>query len=537
MVRLRMTVGFIANDLGKVMLRRTISPCLAMCFVLSIVCNVSQVLADVKLPSVFSDHMVLQRDTPIKIWGWAERAEYITVTLGDHSLSTPTDKFGNWTAILPPMLATNQPQVLKVSGKNTIEIRDVLIGEVWLCSGQSNMEWRVERAADAATEIAAGDYPEIRHFDVPHRVSPKPLDDVSAKWEVCSPASVNHFTAVGYFMARKLHQELKVPIGLLNASWGGTRIEPWTPPEGLRSVPALESIYDSVIGRTPGSPSYRKRLDEFLAANDRWASIARRSRTTNTLIDPPPAYPTELISFGRNTDPTVLFNGMVNGLVGYSMRGAIWYQGESNHTEGMLYFEKKKALIKGWRDLWGLGDFPFYFVQIAPFDYNDEQPETLAELWEAQSAAAAEIPNTGMVVTNDIATLKDIHPPNKQDVGIRLANLALRNDYGRAALMARSPSLRSYEVVGRKLRVMFDDTAGGLKTRDGKPPTYFEIAGRKTPEFVPAVVDIDGDSVLLRSDDVTEPVAFRFAWHKLAEPNLTGGTGLPVPACRGGKAD
>ncbi len=224
----------------------------------------------------------------------------------------------------------------------------------------------------------------------------------------------------------------------------------------------------------------------------------------------------------------------VHGLIGFPIRGAIWYQGESNHVEGMQYYEKKKALVRGWRDLWQQGDFPFYYVQIAPFQYGSEDPGILAEFWEAQ-AAAQELPKTGMVVINDIATLNDIHPPNKQDVGYRLALLALKNDYGRSDVAARSPEPDSLDVLDGKLKVTFRQTAGGLKTRDGKAPSHFEIAGPKSAGFQPAEAQIDGDSVLLSSADVPNPTAWRFAWHKLAEPNLTGGTGLPVGAARGGE--
>lgn len=230
----------------------------------------------------------------------------------------------------------------------------------------------------------------------------------------------------------------------------------------------------------------------------------------------------------------MLYNGMIHALVGYPIRGAIWYQGESNHNEGMLYFEKKKALINGWRQLWGQGDFPFYYVQIAPFQYGNEDPTILARFWEAQ-AAVQQLPNTGMVVINDIATIKDIHPPNKQDVGLRLANLALHNDYGKTEVVCQSPTLKSVESADGSLKVTFAKTAGGLKTRDGQPPSHFEVVGPGSGGFQTAQATIEGDSVILTSAKVMQPTAFRFAWHKTAEPNLTGGTGLPVGAVRGGE--
>ena len=356
----------------------------------------------------------------------------------------------------------------------------------------------------------------------------------SPTWQVCSPETVAGFTACGYFMARHLQKELDVPVGLVNSSWGGTRVEPWTAPVGFQRVAALQDIYQSVIGRTPGTPQYRDRLAAHIKALEEWMLKGKAALNSNESPAPSPNYPAELTPFASNQDPTMLYNGMIHALVGFPIRGAIWYQGESNHTEGMLYVEKKKALINGWRELWGQGDFPFYYVQIAPFQYGNEDPTILAKFWEAQ-AAVQQIPNTGMVVINDIATLNDIHPPNKQDVGLRLALLALKNDYGKQDVVANSPEFDTLEVLGDRLKVNLKNTGGGLKTRDGKAPTHFEIIGVGSNGFQPATAQIRGDAVILTSEAVKTPVAFRFAWHMLAEPNLAGGTGLPVGAFRGGE--
>ena len=337
-------------------------------------------------------------------------------------------------------------------------------------------------------------------------------------------------------MARKLQQELDVPVGLINSSWGGTRVEPWTPPVGFQKVEALQNIYQSVVGRTPGTPEYRSRLESHVKAIEAWTTKANGALKESLAsgVEPNPAFPAELAPFTSNQDPTMLYNGMIHSLVGFPIRGAIWYQGESNHGEGMLYLEKKKALIGGWRELWGQGEFPFYFVQIAPFRYGNEDPAILARFWEAQ-AAVQTIAHTGMVVINDIATLNDIHPPNKQDVGLRLAQLALKNDYGKTNIVANSPEFDKLEVLSDRLKVTFRNSGGGLKTRDGKPVSHFEIIGVGSNGFHPATGVLDGNSVVLTSDKVAAPVAFRFAWHMLAEPNLCGGTGLPVGAVRGGE--
>jgi len=449
--------------------------------------------AAVKLPSIFSDHVVLQRQMPLTIWGWADAGEKVTVELAGKSATTQAGDDGRWRVELPAMEAGG-PHTLTVKGSNTLTVNDVLVGEVWLCSGQSNMEWPVSRSANAKKEIAAANHPKIRHFKVPHIARATPQADVPGKWAVCSPNTVGGFTAVGYYMARKLQQALDVPIGLIGSNWGGTRIEPWTPPVGFESVEALSDIAERV----------RKQA-----------------------VD---AKPNDKV---KHQDPTMLYNGMIHGIVGYPMRGAIWYQGESNHREGMLYAHKKRALVEGWRTLWNIGEFPFYFVQIAPYQYGNEDPHVLPRFWEAQAHAAEHIPHTGMVVINDIATLNDIHPPNKQDVGLRLANMALKRNYGFEKIVATGPTPQSITPTGDKLRVSFAHTAGGLKSRDGKPLTHFEVAGDGSG-WHDAEATIDGDSVVLHAPKVDKPQAVRFAWHKLAEPNLINGAGLPTGAFRAG---
>ena len=247
--------------------------------------------------------------------------------------------------------ATSRKVKLTVKDKNTIEYADSLIGEVWLCSGQSNMEWTVGSCTNAAAEIEAAKFPAIRHIKVPLVPSTVPLDDFKSTWQVCSPETAGVFTACGFFMARELQKQLDVPVGLINSSWGGTRVEPWTPPVGFERVPALQDIYQSVIGRTPGTPQYKTRLAAYIGANEEWLKKAQLAINSNQSLAPSLAYAAELTPFTSNQDPTMLYNGMIHSLVGYPMRGAIWYQGESNHTKGMLYFEKKKALINGWREL------------------------------------------------------------------------------------------------------------------------------------------------------------------------------------------
>ena len=486
--------------------------------------------ADVRLPGFFGDHMVLQRGIAIPIWGWAAAGEQVEIRLGSNTVNATAGVDGKWRAKLPAMKAGG-PHVLRVAGGNRIEIKDVLIGEVWLCSGQSNMEWTVARSANPDEEIAAGDHPQIRHLKVNKKTSGHPLDDLSASWQICSPGTVANFTAAGYFMARELQKELGVPIGLLNSSWGGTRIEPWTPVTGLEQVPALAEILGQVRRTMPDDPAYQTALKAHIAATEQWSEQAKAALANGDPVPVNPEFPAAHKPLARHTDPVAIYNAMIHPLVGYGMRGAIWYQGESNHSEGMLYHEKKKALVSGWRKIWGIGDFPFYYVQIAPFRYGNEDPKILARFWEAQ-ATSLEIPNTGMVVTSDIGNVNDIHPKNKQDVGRRLALLALKNDYGRKGFVASGPAFESMAIEGSTLRVRLAN-GEGLRSRDGKALTHFEIIGEQAG-FVNADARIDGNSVILSSPKIKQPAAMRFAWHKLAEPNLQNGAGLPASAFRAG---
>jgi sialate O-acetylesterase len=457
--------------------------------VLSLFVLADAAMADVRLPGVFSDHMVLQRDTPLRVWGWADAGEKVTVKIAGRSKTCDTDADGHWSVVLAPMKAGG-PHRLTVRGKNTLRVEDVLVGEVWICSGQSNMEWPVSACTDAKAEIAAGDDEQIRHFKVPHLAAGSPTDDVAAAWQPCSPRTVGRFTACGYFMARELRKKLRVPIGLINTSWGGTRIEPWIPPIGFASVPTLAATSEQVVAAAGSKPA-------------------------------------------SHQQPAVLYNGMVHALVGYSMRGVIWYQGESNLGETSIYTDKMKALISGWRALWNAGDFPFFYVQIAPFKYGTAAPELLPAFWEAQANVESAVPGTGMVVTNDIATLDNIHPPNKQDVGSRLARLALNRVYGKDVPDA-GPTFQQMTVEDAALRVEFEHTYGGLAARDRMPLTHFEVAGM-TGGYFPAEVRIEDDALVLSSEKVPHPLVMRFAWHKLAEPNLVNGAGLPASAFRAGE--
>ena len=450
--------------------------------------------AELNLPAVFSDHMVLQRDRSVPVWGKADPGAVVSVEFAGQTKIETADADGKWRVDLDPMPASSESRTLKVASNLKSEIvnlqfTDVLIGEVWLCSGQSNMQRPMPLTENADAAIAAADHPTIRLFNTPRVPSSVPRDTVDAKWEVCTPGTVSNFSGVAYYFGRKLNQDLHVPVGLLLSAWGGTRIEPWTPPCGFASVDALKDIYE-------------------------------RTQASGFRLDNPKPHQT----------PTALYNGMIHAHIPFAIRGAIWYQGESNVTDGMLYLDKTKALLNGWRQLWGY-EFPFYFVQIAPFGYPADKTDVLPRFWEAESEIVKTIPKTGMAVVSDHTTLHDIHPPNKEVPGTRLALLAEANEYG-MNVVGTGPVFQTLEKQGNKLKIGFS-SAVGLATRDGKNPDWFEVAG-KDGVFQKADTRIEGNSVIAQSSEISDPATVRFAWNKLATPNLMNGAGLPASAFRAG---
>ncbi len=445
--------------------------------------------ADVKLPKVIASHMVLQQKLPLPIWGTADAGEEVTVSLGDNKASTKAGADGKWSVKLKEMTAGGGPLELVVKGKNEIKLTDILIGEVWVASGQSNMEWPVAASNNAQEEIAAAKYPNIRIFHVKKVPAVTPQDEVvlDREWSECSPATIGNFSAVAYFFGRHIHTELNVPVGLINTSWGGTAIEPWTPIVGFESVESLKPIAEQVKAQQAKPEGVKPNAGA----------------------------------------PMHLYNGMVHGVQPFGIRGALWYQGESNRGQGVAYEQRMHALINGWRTVWNQGDFPFLFVQLAPYKYGPTDPQfLLPQIWEAQTKTLA-LKNTGMAVTTDITHLTDIHPKNKQDVGKRLALWALAKTYGKEGLVYSGPLYKSMKVEGNKVRIEFDHVGGGLKSRDDKPLSWFTIAG-KEGDFVEATAVIDGKSVVVSNDKITEPAAVRFGWDQLAEPNLMNAEALPA---------
>jgi len=492
--------------------------------------------AEIRLPKIFGSHMVLQQGKPIQLWGWANPGENATAQLGDARQSTVANDKGEWKLSLPAMKAGG-PYTLNVAGSNELVLDDVMIGDVWLCSGQSNMEMGMKKFHISPQEIAAANHPGIRLMLVENRWTARPQNDIEGTWKVCSPQTIaeggwDGFSATAYYFGREIHQTLGVAVGLIDSDWGGTRIESWTPPEGFAAVSALKEESDRVQLADPKSAAYQQRLQQALVQVDQWHQAARDAMLAGQPTPPAPNLPNEMRGPQDLQQATALYNGMIHPLAPFAIRGALWYQGESNMGDGMRYADRMKALVTGWRKVWNQGDFPFYFVQIAPFLYADRKPETLPELWEAQTAAARDIPNAGMAVINDVGDLHDIHPQDKITVGHRLALLALAKTYGKNDLIHSGPVFRSLKSDGKQLRVEFDHANGGLVTRDGKAPDWFEIIDAEEGGFVKAEARISGDSVVLSSPEVKRPAAMRFAWSHVATPNLMNGKGMPAGAFR-----
>ena len=484
---------------------------------------ISPAQAAVRLPSLFTDHMVLQRDKPVPVWGRAEPGEEIVVEFAGQKKTTRAGADGRWMLKLDPMPANAEPQVLKAG---QMSVQDVLVGEVWLASGQSNMEWEMQMKPDSKADIPNTTHPNLRLIEVPKTTALTPQDDVPTQWARSSPESAAAFSAVGYYFGLKLHEELKVPVGIIQSAWGGTRIEPWTDLEGFDAVPELKAFATDVRAKLPGSDAYRVAQEKHLEAVTQWQQAVKAALEKKQPVPAMPGQP-QTFAAGAGT-PTALYNAMIHPLVPFALRGAIWYQGESNHNEGFVYTDKKKALLASWRRVFQQPDLPFYFVQIAPWNYGDEDAEILPQFWQAQRKCL-EIPNVGMAVISDIGEVADIHPAHKKEVARRLSLWALSRTYGRGEVDPNGPLYASHAIEGAAIRVKFDHAAGGLASRDGKPLTHFEIAGRDGL-FHPAEARIDGESVVLSSAKVPQPRRARFAWSKLAIPNLMDKDGLPATA-------
>ncbi len=653
----------------------------------------SSAWAEVWLPSVLSDHMVLQRDEPVPVWGRAAPGETVTVSIDEQRTTTTADQAGRWRVDLSAMSAGG-PFTMTVVGSNTLTLEDIYIGEVWLCSGQSNMQWTVSNSGNPKEEIGSADWPLIRMYTAKRTRAAEPKDDVVGSWQVCSPQTVGGFSAVGYFFGRDLHRELDVPIGLVHSSWGGSRAEPWTPRESLLSHPrykpgvekldatlaaylADKDALDAQFAKDaqafpPTLAAFHRRIEDdgdglaqlwqspnhatdnwgvaqvpgpwesnagedmagfdgvawfrrSVTIPDDWAgldlqlnlgqiddtdltffdgqqvgrtgfdvssphTVLRTYTVPSSLVTPgehsisvrivdlrgagglvgSPQFMT-LAPFGggitqpiplagqwkyridfaidhseypvapqdpaqagaKFTSPMAMYNGMLHPLVPYGLRGAIWYQGESNAGQAEAYRELLPLMIQGWRDVWGKPSMPFGIVQLANFLKPADEPcdSAWAELRDAQLHTLKTTAHTGLAVAIDIGEASDIHPKNKQEVGRRLSLWALSQVYGQD-LVWSGPLNKSMQIEGGKISLRFDHVGGGLLARGGGALQSFSIAGEDR-KFVWAQAEIVGDEIVVWSNQVTSPVAVRYGWaNNPDKANLTNQEGLPASPFR-----
>ncbi|MCU0794338.1 MAG: discoidin domain-containing protein [Akkermansiaceae bacterium] len=478
--------------------------------------------------SLFQNGMVLQRDRVVPVWGQADPGAEVKVEFAGQSKTATADAAGRWMLRLDALATNAEGQMLKMtSGTEVVEVADVLVGEVWLGSGQSNMQWSIAQSRQEDQDLAAsGEVPMMRLFQVPLKVHHARQDRVDAKWVPATPENARGFSAVAYFFGRRLAEELKVPVGIIHSSWGGSRIEPWWAEEGLEGMPELADLRERRLQRSPGFPEYDRKFREFVNATRTWSEQAAAAMDRGLTAPEMPAMP-ERLNLGHNQE-TGTYQAMIHPLAPYALRGFIWYQGESNNGEGMAYEAKMRALIRGWRMKFESPEAPFYFVQLAPFNYGDARAGTLPEIWWAQQETL-KFPHTGMAVTNDIGNVGDIHPRNKSEVGRRLSLWALADVYGRD-LVKSGPLYAGYKVIDQGVAIRFDHVGGGLAARDGKALSHFEIAGADG-QFHPANAEIREDRwILLSSPQVPKPDRARFAWSQSAEPNLMNREGLPAAA-------
>ena len=489
---------------------------------------VATLRAEVRPNPLFTDNAVLQQGIPVPVWGTASDGEKVTVEFAGQKISSTASK-GSWNVRLQPIKADSKPSIMTISGAtNTVTLTNLVVGEVWICSGQSNMERQLglrkgqKPLLNWEAEAASADHPLLRHFLVKQTMSTNPLTDVTGNWEVCSPQTVTNFTAVGYYFGRDLQRDLKVPVGLLHVSWGGTPAEAWTRWEAMETNPVLQPIlqrYSNDIS------SYADRLAKYQADEQRlkeeYTNAVAKALAEAKPTPRPPAPPRDPLK--TQNSPARLFNGMLHPVIPYAMRGVIWYQGESNNGRAREYRDLFPAMISDWRALWGEGDFPFLYVQIAPF--KNMGPE----IREAQFLTLAKTTNTAMTVITDHGDANDIHPTDKEPVGQRLELAARSLAYGQS-IEYSGPLFRKAEFRGSNAVISFSHLGGGLVAKGGAL-RGFEIAGADG-NFLPATALIEGTNVIVSAPGITAPASVRYGWTNVPDVNLFNAEGLPASPFR-----
>ncbi|MDB5334168.1 MAG: Sialic acid-specific 9-O-acetylesterase [Phycisphaerales bacterium] len=498
--------------------------------------------ANVKLPAVLADHMVLQQQQAVPVWGLADPGEKVTVSFVDQKESATADDKGKWSVKLKPLTASDKPAELTIAGNDTVTLKDILVGEVWICSGQSNMEMGIKNVKNCDAEVAAADHPNIRLFSVPKNVQGEPQKDIAAqghsplegKWLPCTPQNIapygwGGFTAVGYFFGRDLHNDLKVPVGLIHTSWGGTPAESWTAQSYLEEDSDLRPINEKFQKDMESLPKQKEQYEKQMAE---WKETAAKAKADGK---PEPKKPNPPRDMAHDPwRPSSLYNGMIAPIVPFATKGAIWYQGESNAGRAYQYRKLLPAMIKNWREAWNEPEMGFYIVSLANFQNPAKDPgeSDWAELREAQALTANQ-PHNGQAIAIDLADANnpgDIHPKDKQSVGHRLELVALAKSYGKSVDYS-GPEYESSKVEGDKVRLKFK-FADALTAKGGEPLKGFQIAAEaKDGEKVTwhwADAKIEGDSVIVSSKEIEKPAAVRYDWAHNPQGNLYNKADLPA---------
>ena len=503
-------------------------------------CWAAEAFAQVRPSALISDHMVLQSGIPVPIWGMADPAEKITIKFNGQTKSATADTTGKWMVRLSKLKAGGPFEMTiagNTAGETPIVVKDILVGEVWLGSGQSNMDFTVATTTrhyfagvkNEAEEIAAANYPQIRMFTGAWKNSYEPQSEISGTWLVVTPETVEEMSAIGYLFARDMQKELKVPFGIITEAFGASTAEAWTSREALAADPKLKPLIDTFDAKVV---AYRTNPPDMTAAMKAWQEAATKAQAAGQRQ---PRRPSNGDPIGDQHNPTVMYNGMIAPVIPYAIKGVLWYQGEAINggaTGYKLYPLLQSTLIKDWRQRWGEGNFPFYICQLAPLKAWPTRPDTWynnPDVREAQ-ATVLSIPNTGMAVTIDIGDPANIHPKDKQDVADRLTRIALANTYDRNIEFS-GPMYDSMKVEGDAIRIKFTHVDTGLVAKGGELKTFI-IAG-KDGKFVPATARIDHNTLVVSSPDVAVPAAVRYAWDNYPEGcNLYNGDGLPAPPFR-----
>jgi sialate O-acetylesterase len=486
--------------------------------------------ADVHLPDVIGSGMVLQQGSRVPIWGKADPGETVTVTFSGQKKSATADNDGKWLVRLSSLRASATPATMTIQGKNKLELNDILVGEVWLVAGQSNMQRLLSETANGAEAIAAAKHPTMRLFNVSRSVAFKHSPSPLGQWQPCSPDTVQQFSAAGYYFGVELQKELQVPIGLINSSYGGSQAEAWTPVEYLLTWPDLKATVERTRVWDEERPRVKVEYDEAIK---KWREESDKAKADGATPKPSPAVPDALREYRIAAS---IYNGMIEPLIPFYIRGAFWYQGESNEARAQQYEHLLEVMIQAWRERWGEGDFPFGIVQLP--NYREQKAEPADEAWshlrEAQRRAGQKTSHTGLIVTIDLGEARDIHPKNKLDVGKRMAHWALADVYSRRSVKSGPVFLKAQPTgTGAEMLVFFAAAGQGLKTRDGGKVGEFAIAGEDQKWYWAVATIVGRDRVKVWSPSVPRPVAVRYAFNNNPKnPNLTNDSGLPASPFR-----